>query len=325
MTSAMRASLVIPTWNGGPVLEQVLAMVDRQPGAAELEKVAVDSGSRDETVAMLRRHGFTVHGIEQREFNHGATRDFAIERTRGDVVVLLTQDAIPADTNWLPALLDCYTDPSVGAAYCKQIPRDDCNPFLRRRLLEWTAGRNERVVQRIGSQAEYDALAPLERLHRCAFDNVASSVRRSAWASVRFGRRRFGEDVAFGKRLLLDGHAIVFEPRSAVVHSHNRTPRDEGKRIYCDHDNLRDLFDVHLLRDRRALIDAIRWGHTEYARIVDELGLGDAERAALHRWARGYARWAAVGMYLGAAAREHLAGPRAAHYRRVDRWMRRHV
>ena len=37
-------------------------------------------------------------------------------------------------------LLEVYEDPRVGAAYCKQLPRPDCNPFIAHRLREWTAG-----------------------------------------------------------------------------------------------------------------------------------------------------------------------------------------
>lgn len=316
----MKLSLVIPTWNGAAELPSTLAAIDRQPRARELERVAVDSSSRDGTRELLERHGFTVHVIPQREFDHGATRDFAIERTTGDVVVLLVQDAVPADEHWLDELVAPFADPEIGAAYCRQIPRDDCNPFIRRRLLEWTAGRTEPVLQR-ATQPEYDALPPLQRLQLCAYDNVAGAVRRTTWAKHRFGRRPFGEDVAFGKRVILGGEAIAFRPASAVVHSHNRTPRDEGKRIYCDHQNLRELFELQLIPTRDALRAAIEWGRTEYAKVVDELGLPEPQRSALHHWARGYARWAAVGMFLGAAAREHFAGPRAAHYARIDRRM----
>ena len=124
----MRIGLVIPTWNGMPVLETVLAAVERQRGADELERVAIDSGSTDDTVSCLRDHGFTVHSIPQPEFNHGTTRDLAISKTDADVVALLTQDAIPADDEWLPRLLEPYDDPRVAAVDCRQVPRPDCNP-----------------------------------------------------------------------------------------------------------------------------------------------------------------------------------------------------
>jgi rhamnosyltransferase len=317
----MQISLVIPTWNGMPELEDVLAAVDRQPGAGALERVAVDSGSRDGTRECLARHGFTVHAIAQREFNHGATRDFAIERTRGEVIVLLTQDAKPADERWLPALVEAFARPRVGAAYCRQIPRPDCNPFIARRLREWTAGRSEPVEQRLSEPGELERLAPLERLQRCAYDNVAGAVRRATWDKLRFGWRRFGEDIAFGKRVLLGGESICYEPQSAVVHSHNRTPRAEGKRIYCDHQNLRELFDILLLPTWRDCRNAIAHARKDHARIVDELGLPAAERAALHRWARGYARWATLGMYLGANSRRLQRGALGFAFRWIDRWM----
>lgn len=321
----MRVSLVMPTWNGGPLLGEVLAAVDRQPGADRLERVAIDSGSTDGTPALLARHGFTVHSIPQSEFDHGATRDAAIERTSGDVIVLLTQDATPADAEWLPRLLACYADPKVGAAYCKQIPRPDCNPILAQRLREWTAGKDRPVVQQVASEQAFLALAPLERLAVSAYDNVAGSVRRSVWKALRFGKRRFGEDVAFGKRVVLAGHAIVFEPRSAVVHSHNRSAQDEGRRIYCDHANLKELFGVHVLPDAAARDRAIEWGREHFGKLVTGLGLAEPEHGRLMGWALDYSWWSAWGQYLGGNADRMQAGEHGAWYRALDAWMRRGI
>ncbi len=320
-----KATLCIPTWNGGELLGRVLDAVDRQPGADQLERLAIDSGSKDDTVATLQAHGFDVTVIPQKDFDHGRTRDAMVERAQGEIAVLLTQDALPADDNWLPALLSSYDDPQVGAAYCKQIPRDDCNPFIKRRLSEWTAGKDEPTVQQCASPAEFEALEPMQRLQTCAYDNVAGSVRKAAWQDHRFGSRPFGEDVAFGKKLILAGWKIVFQARSAVIHSHNREPRDEGKRIYCDHQNLRDLFDVHLLPKWENYRDAVAWGRKEYVRMVDELDLPEARKQPLRQWARGYAHWASLGMYLGANSEQLMNGPHAARFRHLDRLLHRGI
>lgn len=318
----MRASLVMPTWNGGPVLEQVLEAIDRQPGADEIERIAIDSGSKDGTVEVLEKHGFDVEHIAQSTFDHGLTRDRAIDKAGGEVVVLLTQDAIPADDEWLPALLSCYEDDEVGAAYCRQLPRDDCNPFIAHRLREWTAGKTERVVQRACTADEFAALEPLARLQRCAYDNVAGSVRRTAWAQHRFGRRPFGEDVAFGKNLILSGWNIVFEPRAQVVHSHNRSAHAEGKRIFCDHANLRDLFGVHLTPDYGAFRAQVHWARRAYRDTVADLGLEPDARAELERWARGYAGWATLGMFLGGNLTTLRSGSTGPAFRQLEAWMR---
>ena len=187
-----RVSLCMPTWNAGELLEEVLAAVDRQPGAGDLEKIAIDSGSSDDTVARLERHGFRVTVIDQREFDHGRTRDRMLDVATGDVCVLLTQDATPADERWLEALVASFDDPEVGAAYCKQIPRHDCNPFIERRLREWVAGKDEPVVQSCASPEEFAGWEPMRRLQTSAYDNVAGAVRRAAWAEHRFGSNESG-------------------------------------------------------------------------------------------------------------------------------------
>jgi glycosyltransferase involved in cell wall biosynthesis len=320
----MRASLVIPTWNAGPLLEEVLAAVDAQPGAGELEKVAVDSGSTDGTVALLQRHGFRVRSIPQREFNHGSTRDLGIEASSGDVVVLLVQDATPLDGNWLPALLRAYADPAVDAAWCRQIPRPDCNPLLRRRIEEWMGDRKSLSLQRLPPGARWQELAPMERLRLSAFDNVASSVRRSSWAKHRFGWRRFGEDVGFGKRVVESGGAIAFVPDAAVIHSHRTTPKQEGKRVYCDHQNLFELFELRVIPDFAHCRRAVRDGTAHFLRQVgEEPGLLPQARAELERWARGYARWTAWGQYLGANSERLQRRWYGALFALVDRWMHR--
>lgn len=315
----MRISLAIPTFNGGPLLAEVLSAIDRQPRAPSIEKIAIDSGSTDGTRDLLAAHGFAVEQIDQSDFDHGRTRDRMIARAEGDVVVLLTQDATPAGEDWLDALVSAYEDPMVGAAYCRQLPRPDCNPFIARRLREWAAGAGEKSVQEPCTEEEFAELEPMQRLQRCAYDNVAGSVRRSAWASVGgFGERPFGEDVAFGKRLILSGHRIVFEPRAEVIHSHNRPAREEGRRIYCDHQNLRDLFGVHLIPTHASYRGAVHWGEAEYARIVDELDVDETTRADLHVWARAYAQAAALGMHLGANSRTNMAGPSGGLFRALD-------
>ena len=88
----MRVSLVLPTLNGGKPLGDVLAAVDRQPGAKDLERIAIDSGSTDGTVERLRDHGFTVDSIDRRTFNHGTTRALAIEKSEGDIMTLFSSN-----------------------------------------------------------------------------------------------------------------------------------------------------------------------------------------------------------------------------------------
>lgn len=320
----LRASLVMPTWNAGPLLEEVLSAVDAQPGAEALERVAIDSGSTDGTQGVLERHGFRVRTIPQKDFNHGATRDLGIEETTGDVILLLTQDATPADRGWLPALLAAYADPAVDAAWCRQIPRPGCNPLLRRRIEEWMGDRRTLAMQRVPAGSTFAQLDPMAQLRLAAFDNVASSVRRTTWAKYRFGWRRFGEDITFGKRVIENGGSIAFVPDATVIHSHATTPKQEGKRVYCDHQNLFALFGLCVIPDLAHCKRAVKDGGAHFlAQVRSEPGLSPQALAELERWAVGYAKWTAWGQYLGANSerlRRTWYGPLMAL---VDRWMHR--
>ncbi len=253
-----------------------------------------------------------------------ATRDLGIEETGGDVILLLTQDATPADRNWLPALVGAYADPAVDAAWCRQIPRPDCNPLLRRRIEEWMGDRKTLAMQRVPVGQTFAQLEPMAQLRLAAFDNVASSVRRTSWAKYRFGWRLFGEDITFGKRVIENGGCIAFVPEAAVIHSHVTTPEQEGKRVYCDHQNLFALFGLRVIPDLAHCKRAVKDGGAHFlAQVRSEPGLSPQELAELERWAIGYAKWTAWGQYLGAnheRLRRTWYGPLM---RFVDWWMHR--
>ena len=104
----MRISLVIPTWNAGPLFQEVVDAVNALEGVVFDEKVAIDSGSTDGTVEVAKQAGFEVVSIPQSEFDHGSTRDRGIEKTTGDVIVLLVQDATLQGANWRQAMVEPF-------------------------------------------------------------------------------------------------------------------------------------------------------------------------------------------------------------------------
>ena len=76
----------------------------------------------------------------------------------------------------------------------------------------------------------------------------------------------------FGRQLdavIAAGHAIAYEPRSAVIHSHNRSPKEEGKRIFCDHENLRELFDIHMMPTYQIYKACVKSGKEDFIIIWD--------------------------------------------------------
>jgi rhamnosyltransferase len=240
-----QVSLFIPTWNAGPEFPEILERMANQKVDRPYEIVVIDSGSSDGTFEFLQTQKVRLYKIPNSEFNHGKTRNLGSTLCKGEIMLLATQDAKPADEHWMQALVDCYDDPLVMGAYARQLARPDANPFIKDRLSNWAAAKEEPKVQMIRDMEEFEALHPLEKLQRVAFDNVSSSVRTSILQEIPFRERKFGEDLDWGIRAVHAGHKVVFQPNARVIHSHNNSIWYEFKRVYADHQNLHRLLGVH--------------------------------------------------------------------------------
>ena len=241
-----RASVVIPTKNGGPLFREVLEAVAAQEFLGGFEVIVVDSGSTDGTAELAERMADRVIQVLPAEFNHGRTRNLAVAACRGEFVALLVQDATPADRRWLAKLVENFSDPKVAGAYSRQIPRPDCPPLIRARLKRWSAGGAERMVKFVTDEHALYALPEEEQIRLLSFDNVASCVRRSVWQDLPFPERPFGEDLGWAWAALLQGFRLVYEPGSAVLHSHRKPLSYEFKRVYLDHQNWNRLIGLRV-------------------------------------------------------------------------------
>jgi rhamnosyltransferase len=124
----MKHSVIIPVLNPGPLLGPLVAALRAQTLAPD-EIIVVDSASADGSAALARALGCRVMPIARAAFDHGGTRQMAAESAGGDILVYLTQDALPADDGALAALVRPFADPRVGACGGRQLPHKDANPL----------------------------------------------------------------------------------------------------------------------------------------------------------------------------------------------------
>jgi rhamnosyltransferase len=297
---APRVSVVIPTFNAGPGFEELMRGLAVQEGDFEREIVVVDSGSTDGTAELAARYGAVVHGISRAGFNHGATRDLGISLSTGEYVALTVQDAVPLDERWLATMVEnLENDGRVAAVYGRHVPRPDAEALTRALVGNLTVARLERREQEIKDLAGYRALPPAKRRRVASFDNVSSCLRRQVWEQFPFGEADFAEDLRWGKMVVEAGYKIVYEPRSAVVHSHERGALYDLRRHYVDQLVLAELFGVRTVPSLPRLILAVPYSARHVYRLLRREDPAPEKRPRLLIDAATYALASQLGAYLG--------------------------
>lgn len=238
-----KVSIVIPTFNAGPEFEALLQSIWDQEEEVEKEIVVVDSGSADGTPEIAERYGALVRCIPKSEFSHGGTRNLGISLSEGEYVVLMVQDALPAGAGWLAALVEnLRRDERVAGVYGRQVPHRRASLITRALTNGLASADTERQEKLIEDMGRYRKLPPNRRRRLCAFDNVGSCIRRSVWEEIPFEKTDFGEDIRWGKSVVEAGYKLVYEPRAAVLHSHERGALYDLRRYYVDQRLLVELF-----------------------------------------------------------------------------------
>ncbi len=222
------ARIIVPVRNGGARWREAagaLRTVLLDPSAVAV----VDSGSVDGSDRVAAESGFEVLRIDPRTFNHGATRQCAVDRFCGggafQFAVFLTQDAVLDGPEALPALLASFSDPMIGVAYGRQVPHTGARPF-----------EAHMVLFNYGSSSETRSLADAGRL------GIKAAYTSNSFAAYRLSALRacggfphhliLGEDTYVAVKLLLSGWRIRYCAEARVRHSHAYTIAQEAQRYF---------------------------------------------------------------------------------------------
>ncbi|MBB5317198.1 glycosyltransferase family 2 protein [Tunturibacter empetritectus] len=220
----MTCFVVIPTLNAvkdwhrlaPPLLESMAS--DRV--------LILDSSSVDGTADLAKAAGFRVHTIAKSEFNHGGTRQVAVELLPdAEVLVFLTQDVELAQPDAISLLLEAFVDPAVAAAYGRQLPRRSATPIeAHARLYNYP---EQSSVRTWASREQFG-------FKTIFLSNSFAAYRRNALMAVGGFPCDviFGEDTITAARLLMAGWKVAYVAEAQVYHSHNYTWVQEFKRYF---------------------------------------------------------------------------------------------
>ena len=156
-----------------------------------------------------------IHHLAKSEFDHGGTRAQAAELSDADVMIFMTQDAMPADRELLAELLKALEqDENIAAAYARQLPNAECS-FVER----YTRAFNypdRSVVKTKEDMVQYGI-----KTFFCS--NVCAAYKKDIYQKQGgFVRRTiFNEDMIYAGGLIQAGYGIAYAAEAKVIHSHN--------------------------------------------------------------------------------------------------------
>ena len=222
--------VIIPTYRPSDELLKTLEMLDEQSvkpgkiiimdtvsGTAAGAKELIDGSGAAFSVPV------EIHTVDKAEFDHGRTRNQGASYSDADIIVYMTQDAVPVDGSFIEALIRPLSDDKVAVSYARQLPKADCIPEER-----ITRGFNYPDTSVLKSESDLSSLGI--KTYFCS--NVSCAYKRDVFDALGgfTDKTIFNEDMIFACSVIKAGYKISYTADAGVYHSHNYTAKQQFRR-----------------------------------------------------------------------------------------------
>lgn len=220
-----KVSVIIPTLNAEQDLANLLDKLAAQDHAID-EIIVVDSASDDRTVEICKNDNrVKLIQIVRNDFDHGGTRDMALRRSVGDIIVFLTQDAVPAKKDFIDRLIAPLQEEDVAVSTGRQLPKAG-------------ATKTERLVRSFNYPKD-SCIKSKEDIPRMGIktffcSDVCAAYDREIYLKLGgfLHPVKTNEDMFFAAKAIRSGYRIAYAADAVVRHSHNLTLKEQYKRNF---------------------------------------------------------------------------------------------
>jgi glycosyltransferase involved in cell wall biosynthesis len=234
-------SVIIPTLNAGPLFPKVLSSLrDQTLFDCDVELIVIDSGSSDSTLTTAREFEFRgrvkIISINKENFQHGATRNLGASESQGDLLVFITQDALPANTHWLHHLIAPFdSDERVAGVFSKHLALENSSLFTKRDLANHFLNleRFPIAFSKDIDEQKWNHDISYRQVGHFYSDN-ASAMRKSVWLNIPYPEVNFGEDQLWARAILEAGYIKYYSKYSHIFHSHEYGESETLKRAIVE-------------------------------------------------------------------------------------------
>lgn len=178
--------------------------------------------STDEILSGLKeedREKILLKEIEPSAFNHGLTRNIGMSLAEEEFVIMMTQDAIPADRNLVKNLLAPFEDENVAVTYARQLPKKDCRTVER-----YVRSFNYPEEDLVKTKESFKTMG----IKALFCSDVCAAYRRKEHERLGgFKETDFNEDMIFAYDAMMDGKKVYYAAKARVFHSHNYSYRQQ--------------------------------------------------------------------------------------------------
>lgn len=208
--------VIIPTYHSDDKLDRLLTMLYKQtviPDKVIIIHTQAYEGE-EQPLPEIEGSNISVVPISRESFDHGGSRKYAASLSDADIIMFMTQDAIPADEYVVERLLEPFADPQVAAAYARQIAASDDKLIER-----FTRYYNYPGKSRIKSKEDIAELG----IKTVFCSNVSACYRNSIYREMGgfVDKTIFNEDMLMAAAMVQADYHIAYVAEARVIHSHN--------------------------------------------------------------------------------------------------------
>ncbi|HWT74790.1 MAG TPA: glycosyltransferase family 2 protein [Mobilitalea sp.] len=232
--------VIIPVYHSDDKLNQLLTMLYQQtvkPNQVILLQTVEYTG-QVQPVPEIYGSNISVIPIEKKSFDHGGTRKYGASLSDADILMFMTQDAVPEDEFLIEKLLEPYEDPMVAATYARQLP--DAKADLAER---YTRYFNYPKNSRVKDKSDLEELGI--KTYFCS--NVCATYRNSVYRKLGgfVEKTIFNEDMIMAAGMIRMDYKIAYAAEAKVVHSHRYSYIQQFTRNFdlgVSHKQYEDIF-----------------------------------------------------------------------------------
>ncbi|HKL80116.1 MAG TPA: glycosyltransferase [Mobilitalea sp.] len=207
--------VIIPVYRPDEKLDRLLTMLYRQnirPDHVFLLHTIENSEDKLK-LPEIPESNIILLPINKKDFDHGGTRRYGASRSEADIMLFMTQDAVPVDELLIEQLIEPYDNPQVAATYGRQLPGEDSDILER-----YTRSFNYPNTSQLKSSEDIEELG----IKTFFCSNVCATYRNDIYKKLGgfVERTIFNEDMIMAFTVIGAGYQIAYSAEAKVIHSH---------------------------------------------------------------------------------------------------------